>query len=144
MNRKRPPISKITRPRISKLYLRKRLFRSLDAACKKPVVWGSGLAGSGKTSLVAQYLDHHRTPSIWYQMDEGDSDLATFFYDRIKKFPLLLARLWMRKSWIYISTSTMCLVRTRLQNVSSMHPVLPFKSNVKRRLQPWLIMPFLR
>jgi DNA-binding SARP family transcriptional activator len=59
---------------------RKRLFGLLDAAMRRPVVWVSSPAGSGKTTLVSTYLESRGRPCIWYQCDEGDSDPATFFY----------------------------------------------------------------
>ena len=36
--------------------------------------------GAGKTTLIASYLSARRLQSLWYQVDEGDEDLATFFY----------------------------------------------------------------
>ncbi|MBM4306527.1 MAG: hypothetical protein FJ123_07305, partial [Deltaproteobacteria bacterium] len=45
----------------------------------RPILWLSGPAGSGKTSLVSSYLENQRHPCLWYQLDEGDSDIATFF-----------------------------------------------------------------
>jgi len=71
---------KITRPGISRVVPRKRLFSLLDAKMESPVIWVSSAAGSGKTMLVASYLDARRLPCLWYQCDEGDADLATFFY----------------------------------------------------------------
>jgi len=47
---------------------------------KQPVIWVSGPPGSGKTTLVSSYLQVHETPCLWYQIDEADSDPATFFY----------------------------------------------------------------
>ena len=74
-------IAKITQPRVPDVLPRKRLFRLLDATRKKfPVIWVSGPAGSGKTTLVSSYLDSRKLPGIWYQMDEGDADIATFFH----------------------------------------------------------------
>ena len=39
-----------------------------------------GPPGAGKTTLVASWLDARLLPGIWYQIDPGDTDLATFFY----------------------------------------------------------------
>ncbi|HUL31683.1 MAG TPA: AAA family ATPase, partial [Thermodesulfobacteriota bacterium] len=72
-------IAKITRPRSARIFVRKRLFRLLDTCRKYPVIWIAGPAGSGKTTLVSSYLDSNKLPCLWYQVDEGDSDSATFF-----------------------------------------------------------------
>ncbi len=52
----------------------------MDNGFNVPVTWINGPAGSGKTTLVASYLDACSMPCLWYQLDEGDSDIATFFY----------------------------------------------------------------
>lgn len=44
------------------------------------MVWVSAPAGSGKTTLVASYVKSRRLPCLWYQVDEGDADTASFFY----------------------------------------------------------------
>jgi len=72
--------AKVTQPEIKKYFPRKRLFRLLDAARKRPVIWISAPPGSGKTTLVSSYLDVRRLPCLWYQVDERDADVATFFY----------------------------------------------------------------
>lgn len=79
MNR-HTPIAKIMRPRLAGVLPRARLFGLLDRGCRSPVVWVSGPAGSGKTTLVASWLDAKKIPCLWYHLDEGDSDIATFFY----------------------------------------------------------------
>ena len=52
----------------------------LDGMRERPIIWISGPAGSGKTTLVSSYFEARKLPCLWYQMDEGDTDLATFFY----------------------------------------------------------------
>jgi ATP/maltotriose-dependent transcriptional regulator MalT/DNA-binding SARP family transcriptional activator len=47
---------------------------------KYPVIWVSGPAGSGKTTLISSYIETRKIPCFWYQVDEGDADPATFFY----------------------------------------------------------------
>ena len=75
-----PSIAKISRPRLPKVLLRKRLFSLLDKGRASPVTWVSGPGGSGKTTLVASWLDARKLPCLWYHLDEGDGDIATFFY----------------------------------------------------------------
>lgn len=72
--------AKITRPALSGAVQRKRIFTCLDSRPGRPISWVSAPGGSGKSTLVASYLDARNLPCIWYQCDEGDSDLATFFY----------------------------------------------------------------
>ncbi len=78
--KRQAPIAKITRPRQTNVLPRERLFSLLDGESRYPVVWLVGPAGAGKTTLVASYLDARKIPSLWYQVDAGDSDIATFFY----------------------------------------------------------------
>jgi len=73
-------MGKVTRPILPEVFPRKRLFALLDRMGKRPVIWISGPPGSGKTTLVASYLETRKIPCLWYQIDEGDSDPATFFY----------------------------------------------------------------
>jgi ATP/maltotriose-dependent transcriptional regulator MalT/DNA-binding SARP family transcriptional activator len=60
--------------------LRERLFTELDRLCRRAVVAVIGPPGAGKTTLVASYLEARDLHAIWFQVDQGDSDAATFFY----------------------------------------------------------------
>jgi len=75
-----PRLAKLTRPRLHAPIARERLFRLIDELRSRPAVWIEGPPGAGKTTLVATYLDEADPPGIWYQLDGGDSDPATFFY----------------------------------------------------------------
>ncbi len=81
MARKAPQLAKLTRPRLHKAVARVRLFAILDDAHEhRPAICVVGPPGAGKTTLVASWLDARKIPGIWYQVDPGDADLATFFY----------------------------------------------------------------
>lgn len=80
MTHRQISVNKISRPRMTGIFSRERLFARMDHAFERPVVWVSGPGGSGKSTLVASYLDARSLPCIWYQVDAGDADVATFFY----------------------------------------------------------------
>ena len=81
MAKLRPQLAKLTRPRLHKAVARERLFAKLDEAREhKPAICVVGPPGAGKTTLVASWLDARGIKGIWYQVDPGDADLATFFY----------------------------------------------------------------
>ena len=81
MPTKQPQLAKLTRPRLHKAVARERLFALLDEAREhKPAICVVGPPGAGKTTLIASWLDAQNIRGIWYQVDPGDADLATFFY----------------------------------------------------------------
>ncbi len=85
MRHKRTPtraagLAKITRPRLVQAYVRTRLFRQLDRARKCPAVWVTASPGAGKTMLAATYVEARRLRCLWYEIDTGDNDVATFFH----------------------------------------------------------------
>src|SRR5215469_16202153 len=73
-------LAKTTRPSQAEILVRPRLVQRLDFARKKPVTWVWAPPGAGKTTLVASYIAARKTRGLWYQLDEGDADVATFFY----------------------------------------------------------------
>jgi len=77
----RLPLAKLTRPRLHKAVARPRLYQLLDQAHERaPLLAISGPPGAGKTTLVASWLMERKLKGLWYQMDAGDADLATFFF----------------------------------------------------------------
>ncbi len=78
MHKPRP--AKVTRPRLHHAIPRHHLFRDLDRACNGNAVWLTAPPGAGKTTGVAGYLEHRGRAGIWYQVDAGDEDPATFFH----------------------------------------------------------------
>ncbi len=74
-------LPKLTPPRVGKIYPRERLFGLLDRIRDDhSVVWISAPGGAGKTSLVASWLQQRKLKTLWYQVDAGDGDNASFFY----------------------------------------------------------------
>jgi ATP/maltotriose-dependent transcriptional regulator MalT/DNA-binding SARP family transcriptional activator len=73
-------LAKTTAPMVAGTVPRARLFRRLDQARRRPVTWVWAPPGAGKTTLVASYLAARRLRGLWYQLDEGDADVASFFY----------------------------------------------------------------
>ena len=73
-------VAKIAKPRLPRIFHRESCYNLLDGSREFPSVWIAGPAGSGKTSLVAGYVSRRKTPCLWYQLDQGDTDPATFFH----------------------------------------------------------------
>ena len=73
-------LNKFNQPSLGNVAPRERLNCSLDEALYRPVLWITAPGGSGKTTLVADYLESRKLNCLWYQVDQGDSDIATFFY----------------------------------------------------------------
>jgi LuxR family maltose regulon positive regulatory protein len=73
-------LAKITAPKLPDIVDRSRLYGMLDTALARPVIWVSGPAGCGKTTLVASYTQRQRRRCLWYQVDMGDADPAALFH----------------------------------------------------------------
>lgn len=73
--------AKVRRPRMVEVYSRTRLFQTLDwAHPAHRIAWLAGPPGAGKTTLVSSYVESRSLPCLWYQVDEADHDVASFFH----------------------------------------------------------------
>ena len=72
--------AKVTPPSLTNIYYRERLFDLMDRFRGRSVIWITGPAGCGKTTLVSSYAKTRELSCLWYQVDPGDADPATFFY----------------------------------------------------------------
>lgn len=73
-------IPKITAPRVGDVLAREQLHRCLDEELSTAAgVWIAASAGSGKTTLAADYAKRRGLGLLWYQADSGDADPAAFF-----------------------------------------------------------------
>lgn len=90
----------MTRPDLQNVYPRKRLFTRISQHISQSAVWICGPAGCGKTTLVNSYLKEENLPCLWYDVDERDADISSFFYslgraaqqlalEKRESFPLL-------------------------------------------------------
>ncbi|HXT63465.1 MAG TPA: BTAD domain-containing putative transcriptional regulator [Pyrinomonadaceae bacterium] len=71
--------TKLLAPRPApELLFRERLVERLRANLSLPMTLVAANAGSGKTTLVAEFLRQQDGPYVWYQLDRTDSDAAVF------------------------------------------------------------------
>ena len=68
--------SKISLPDVGRAMQRPRLLEWLDEQSCFPCIWLGAEAASGKTTLAASYCQSRQKPTLWYQLDESDADLA--------------------------------------------------------------------
>jgi LuxR family maltose regulon positive regulatory protein len=74
-------LAKTSRPRLAAVYQRSRLFDRLDAARQQhSATLINGPPGAGKTTLISSYIEFRNLRCLWYQIDPGDEDVATFFH----------------------------------------------------------------
>ena len=59
---------------------RPRLFDILDNSLSSPLIWINAPAGSGKSTLVDNYLETRKLACLWYSCTEEDNNLTSFFH----------------------------------------------------------------
>lgn len=74
------PLAKIAQPSAAGIFPRHRLFHLINKKLTRPILWITGPPGSGKTMLASSYIEAKGFPSLWYQVDASDGDIASFFY----------------------------------------------------------------
>ncbi len=71
--------TKLLPPRPASVLLsRPRLTECLQANLSHPITLVTAPAGSGKTTLVADFVRAHARRFVWYQLDQGDADPLIF------------------------------------------------------------------
>jgi len=72
-------LAKLTAPKLGRVLARTRLLKQLDRLAHHKLIWIAAPAGSGKTTLAADWLRSRKRAHLWYQVDAGDRDIAAFF-----------------------------------------------------------------
>ncbi|MEW6681824.1 MAG: BTAD domain-containing putative transcriptional regulator [Nitrospirota bacterium] len=70
--------AKASRPALPRILLREACLSRLKAARAYKIIYISGLAGLGKTTLALSWLKQTRTKAVWLTLDEQDNDPAGF------------------------------------------------------------------
>jgi len=68
-------------PRLARAFDRQRLLDELDRLTARQCTWLVAPGGYGKTYLLQSYIKARQRPALWYNLDEGDSDVVGFFSD---------------------------------------------------------------
>lgn len=88
----RPFAAKLAAPRTDQVVRRPRVLDAIDRALRAGSCWVAAPAGYGKSTALADYLSSRAVPSIWYRIDEGDADIASFFHYLTRTVPPAAAR----------------------------------------------------
>lgn len=78
-NAKPRQLAKLLAPDCSWATVRQRLETKIGSIPTGNLLWVHAAAGMGKTTLVSRYIAQHVKHSVWYRLDESDSDLARFY-----------------------------------------------------------------
>jgi DNA-binding SARP family transcriptional activator len=56
------------------------VLSAIDRGLRAGACWVAAPAGYGKTTAITDYLRKTAAPYVWYRVDEGDQDVASFFH----------------------------------------------------------------
>jgi DNA-binding SARP family transcriptional activator len=73
--------AKLTMPRTLRVLRRARVLDAIARALREGGLWVAAPAGYGKSTALADYVRSRTTRHVWYRVDEGDRDVASFFHD---------------------------------------------------------------
>lgn len=73
-------IAKLMPPRTGRAIRRPRVNQSIRDSLEAGTCWIAAPAGYGKTTAVADWLSATAAAHLWYRVDEGDQDIASFFH----------------------------------------------------------------
>ena len=76
----RQVVAKLVAPRTPQIVRRARVLSAIRGALRSGACWVAAPGGYGKTVSVIDYLQKTRAPHIWYRVDDGDQDVASFFH----------------------------------------------------------------
>jgi DNA-binding SARP family transcriptional activator len=54
--------------------------KAIDHALRNGICWIAAPAGYGKSTAMRDYLQKNPTTHLWYRVDEGDQDVASFYH----------------------------------------------------------------
>ena len=73
-------VAKLVAPRAPQIVRRGRVLQAIERALRSGACWIAAPGGSGKTIAITDYLKKTGTPHLWYRVDDGDQDVASFFH----------------------------------------------------------------
>src|SRR5262245_60059373 len=73
-------IAKLVAPRATQIVRRGRVLSAIDRQLRAGACWVAAPGGYGKTIAITDYLQKTKTLYVWYRVDEGDQDIASFFH----------------------------------------------------------------
>jgi DNA-binding SARP family transcriptional activator len=87
-----PSTARVAPARSTRIVRRARVVSAVTHALRNGICWIAAPAGYGKTTALLDYLQKKPAPHLWYRVDEGDQDIASFFHHIGNLLPPAAAR----------------------------------------------------